>query len=99
MEVVPENGQAVAGGLGQGWVRMIGVCVVGLVVSVHGGIAKCERPGHVIVLTMLGLCLCLVVGLGCVRARWFVVALVLVLLCCSVVSCDLQAIFQVVSTQ
>ena len=78
---------------------MIGVCVAGLVGSVHEGIVRCERLGHVIVLTMLLQYLCLVVGLVYVWARWFFVALVLFVLGCLVVSCDPQALFRVVSTQ
>ena len=65
--MVRESDQVEVGGLGQGWVgwvRRIVVCAVGKVVSVHEGIARCERHGHVIVLMMLRLCLCLFVVLG-----------------------------------
>ena len=97
--MVRGNGRVGAGASGCGWVRRIGVCVVGIVANVREGIVRCERLGHVIVLKMLLRYLCLVVGLVCAWARWFFVALVLVVLGCLVVSCDLLALFQVVSTQ
>ena len=97
--MVLESDRVGAGASGGGWVRKIGVGAVGSVEIVHEGIVRCERRGHVIGLMMLLQCLCLVVGLVLVWARWFFVALVLVVLGCLVVSCDLQALFQVVSTQ
>ena len=97
--VVRESDRVGAGASGGGWVRKIGVGAVGSVEIVHEGIVRCERRGHVLVLMMLQQCLCLEVGLVLVFGQWFVVALVLVVLGCSVVSCVLVVLFRVVSTR